>query len=84
MNTHDAMITKVRKWGNSLGVRLPKAAAQEAGVGDGSAVDVTAEDGRIVVRPVTRTRLRDLLAGVTPGNVHAGAWPDAPRGRELL
>ena len=32
------MHTKLQKWGNSLGLRIPKAFAAEAGVGVGSAV----------------------------------------------
>lgn len=80
------MITRVQKWGNSLGVRLPRAAALEAGVREGSEVDVTASGGRIVVRPTkpARPRLRDLLAAVKPGNVHSEVSSGARRGRELL
>ncbi|NNN07202.1 MAG: AbrB/MazE/SpoVT family DNA-binding domain-containing protein [Elusimicrobia bacterium] len=80
------MITKVRKWGNSLGVRLPKSAALEVGVRVGAEVDVSASDGRIVVRPVkpARPRLRELLVAVNRGNLHAEAFLDAARGCEQL
>jgi antitoxin MazE len=44
------------KWGNSLGLRLPKALAAEIGLSDGQKVEVRAEGGRIIVEPV-RARL---------------------------
>jgi antitoxin MazE len=78
------MRTKVRKWGNSLGVRIPKAFAEEAAVGEGSAVDVSVSEGRIVVTPVAAQRysLETLLAGVTRGNRHAEITTGRARGRE--
>jgi len=78
------MRTKVRKWGNSLGVRIPKAFAEEAAVGEGSAVDVSVSEGRIVVTPVAARRytLETLLAGVTTDNRHAELTTGRPRGRE--
>lgn len=80
------MVTKVRKWGNSLGVRLPKSAAEEVRVSDGSPVDVRVRNGEIIVRPMrkARFRLRELLAAVRPGNIHSEIDAGAARGRELL
>jgi len=78
------MRTRVRKWGNSLGVRIPKAFAEEAAVGEGSTVDVSVSEGRIVVTPVAARRytLEKLLAGVTTENRHAEIKTGRPRGRE--
>lgn len=80
------MVTKVQKWGNSLGLRLPKSAAQEVHVSNGSQVDVRVKNGEIVVRPVKRAlyRLREMLAAIKPGNIHAEIDAGGPRGRELL
>jgi antitoxin MazE len=79
------MRTTVRKWGNSLGVRIPKAFAEEAAVGEGSAVDVSVSEGRIVVTPVAARRytLETLLAGVTTANRHAEVATGNARGREV-
>ena len=80
------MGTKIRKWGNSLGVRLPKAAAEEAGLSDGSEVEVRVQYGAIVLRPVKKPRfkLKDLLAAIRPDNIHPEIDAGPPRGREIL
>jgi antitoxin MazE len=64
--------TKVQKWGNSLGVRIPRGLAEEVGLGAGTEVSLTAKDGELVLRPSVPSRLRlaELLAGVTPENIH--------------
>ena len=78
------MRTRVRKWGNSLGVRIPKAFAEEAAVGEGSTVDVSVSEGRVVVTRVVAPRytLEKLLAGVTIENRHAEIKTGTPRERE--
>jgi antitoxin MazE len=67
------MQTKVQKWGNSLGVRIPRGLAEEVGLGVGTVVSLTAKDGELVLRRSLPARLRlpDLLAGITPENIHA-------------
>jgi antitoxin MazE len=67
------MHTRVQKWGNSLGVRIPRGLADEVGLGAGTEVSLIAKDGELVLRPSlpSRLRLADLLAGITPENIHA-------------
>jgi antitoxin MazE len=59
---------QVTRWGNSLGVRIPKDIASRIGLAEGSRVEVEAiEDDRIVIsltRP--RYKLDELLRGMTP------------------
>ena len=66
------MVTKIQKWGNSLGLRIPKSFANEAGVEEGSAVDLFLEGDRLVIRPLktARYRLSDLLSQVKEDNLH--------------
>jgi antitoxin MazE len=66
------MVTKIKKWGNSLGLRIPKSFAEEAGVKDGSDVDISLEEDRIVIRPLQRERyhLSNLLSQVRDDNLH--------------
>ncbi len=50
-------MTTIQKWGNSLGVRLPKQLAREFRLMPGSAVLLREEHGRISITP-TPTRMR--------------------------
>lgn len=78
------MQTKIQKWGNSLAVRIPKAFVEEAHVAYGTAVDLSVDDGKIVIDPHTEPeyRLEDLLKGVTKRNVHAEVETGNAVGRE--
>lgn len=66
------MQTKIQKWGNSLGLRIPKSFAEQAGVEAGSQVDLSVENGELVVRPQSRPKyeLKDLLRGIKANNIH--------------
>ncbi len=57
------MQTKIQKWGNSLGLRIPKSFAKQAGVEAGTDVDLSIEGSDLVVRSRRRQRyrLQDLL-----------------------
>jgi antitoxin MazE len=78
--------TKVQKWGNSLGVRIPRGLAEEVGLGAGTEVSLTAKEGELVLRPSVPTRLRlpDLLVGVTPENIHASINTGDAEGAEAF
>jgi antitoxin MazE len=59
------MRAKVAKWGNSLGLRLPRTLVDEVGLKEGQVVELSARDGGIELKPVSavpRYRLEDLLA----------------------
>ena len=79
------MRTKIQKWGNSLGLRIPRSFAEAAGVEAGSEVDLSIRRGELVVKPARRRkyRLKDLLRQVTAKNIHAGVDTGPPAGREL-
>jgi len=78
------MATKIQKWGNSLGVRIPKAIAELLGVSAGSAVELTVRDGVLLLTPapVDRPSLDDLLAGMTRANRHDAIDTGPSTGRE--
>ena len=59
----------IRKWGSSLAVRIPKAIVEQWGVSEGSAIEMDASDGQVVMRK-RKYDLDDLLARVTPDNLH--------------
>lgn len=53
------MTVKLAKWGNSLGLRLPKYVEERLAIGPGDYVFVTVTDANeIVVRPVKQKEIR--------------------------
>jgi len=79
------MKTEIRKWGNSLAIRIPRSFAEETCLANGSEVDLKLQSGRLVI---TRTRkkhydLHSLLARVRASNQHQEMdWGD-PVGKEI-
>jgi len=78
------MLTKVQKWGNSLGLRIPRSFAADARVKPGSLVDISLVRGGLMVRAArpTRYRLDDLLKGINQRNLHAEVNFGRRAGRE--
>ena len=78
------MQTRIQRWGNSLGLRIPRSFAEEAGVEAGSEVDLSLRKGNLVVAPARRRtyRLKDLLEKVTTRNRHGEVDTGGAVGRE--
>jgi antitoxin MazE len=78
------MVTRIQKWGNSLGLRIPRAFAADMEVEAGSTVDIRVENGDLIIRPVRRREyvLSELLEGVGPDNLHEEISTGDPVGRE--
>jgi antitoxin MazE len=81
--THN-MKTKIQKWGNSLGVRLPKSIADQKNLKEGVGVSVVIKNDQIVIVPVAEELTLDsMLKLITTDNLHEEAdWSDT-RGREI-
>jgi antitoxin MazE len=79
------MITqKIAQWGNSLGVRLPQAIAQEIGLKAGTIITISTEGDTIVLSPAKlKYTLQELLKNVDPEQQHNEADWGEPQGDEL-
>ena len=79
------MKTSVRRWGNSLALRIPRAYAAETHLSEGSEVELTLQSGALLVEPVRpkRRELSALLRKITPRNVHGATATGRPVGREV-
>lgn len=81
---------RVQKWGNSLGVRIPKAMADELSLSDGADVELVLSNGTIALRPVVpkrkRHKLSELLAAFDPKKHRHDEedWDWAPVGKEII
>ncbi len=79
------MEAKTVKWGNSLALRIPNAIVKDCGLSENTLVDISFRKGEIVIKPLRkRYVLSELLAGITPENIHGEAGMDEPVGQELL
>lgn len=78
------MVIKILKWGNSLGLRIPKAFAKEAGVDEGSDVDISLDGDQIVIRRASTLRYRaeDLVSEIREDNIHEEIETGDAVGRE--
>jgi len=76
------MQVQLARWGNSLGLRIPKDIAGKIGLVEGTRVEIEAEGDRIVIS-ATRPRydLAELLVGMAPDAMQdAFDWgPDVGR-----
>jgi len=66
------MEIKVKKWGNSLALRIPKPFADEIGLENDSQVELSIVDGKLIIVPAVEAKLslEHLLAQVTKDNLH--------------
>jgi len=80
------MTTKIQKWGNSFGVRLPMDIIQENGLGSGTPVKISKKKNKIIIEYSSQNRnnnLRDLLSQVKSDNLHNESdWGDS-QGQEV-
>ena len=81
------MVTRIQKWGNSQGLRLPKQVLEDAHLSLGDDVDVTVQDGLIIIAPARRVRgkqsLKDLVSRIPEDyKVEEVDWGE-PVGREV-
>jgi antitoxin MazE len=67
------MQTQVKKWGNSLALRIPKAFAEEMAIAMDTSVEVSIVKGKMIVTPLLGSKtysLDDLLSQITDENLH--------------
>ena len=62
--------SRISKWGDSLAVRIPKPIAEQWGVREGSAIEMSTRGDRVVMRK-RAYRLVDMLEEITADNLHA-------------
>jgi antitoxin MazE len=69
----------VRKLGNSAGVIIPRSMLAELGLTAGASVDMTLDDGRLILAPARNTRRAgwaDASRGIAESGDDAPVWPE--------
>jgi antitoxin MazE len=60
----------VKKWGNSLGIRIPNLIVRELSLKDGSYVDINDNGNEILIKPIRKNNLSDMLTLINEQNIH--------------
>ena len=76
------MRISIKKWGNSLGLRIPKIFAVQLGIDEGKELDVNIEGNSIVISNPSET-LDELLEKITDENIHGETDFGSPIGKEV-
>jgi len=79
------MSITLHRWGNSVGLRVPKPMLEQLGLAEGSQVDIKVEGDRLVIerhRP-RRLTLQEVLKGFTPDNQPGEVDWGPPVGKEV-
>jgi len=75
---------KIVRWGNSMAVRLPKVVLRDAGLQEGDTLIFGTKNGTLVAKPLKKkVALEELVARITPENVHEEVDWGRARGREF-
>lgn len=79
------MKVQIQKWGNSLALRIPKSFAVESKIEQGSTVEVSLKQGKLVVAPLIAPEftLEELLSKVTKRNLHQEVDSGDAAGKEV-
>jgi len=65
------MIVSIKKWGNSLALRIPKDIAQTLHIENNSMLELSIKDGALVIEPQKSTLLESLVSRIDTDNLHA-------------
>ena len=79
------MQAKIKKWGNSLALRIPKSFALSAKLRQDELVDLSIEQEKIIITPIGEKEysLDELLEGVSESNLHGECDTGTPVGKEI-
>ena len=73
----------VKKWGNSLGIRIPNLIVRELSLKDGSFVDINDNGNEILIKPIKKNNLSDMLTLINEQNIHEEIKSTGPVGNEI-
>jgi len=64
------MTVPLRKWGNSLALRIPKDIAQTLSIDDHSMMELHIENGTLIIEPKKDDLLEKLVSQIHQDNLH--------------
>lgn len=64
------MTVSIKKWGNSLALRIPKDIAHTLNIENNSTLELTIKDGALVIEPQKNTLLESLVSQIDADIMH--------------
>jgi antitoxin MazE len=77
------METVIKKWGNSLGIRIPNLIVREFSLKDGSFVEIKDMGNEIIIKPKKKNKLLEMLEAINEQNIHKEVETNGPVGKEI-
>ena len=77
------MEATIQKWGNSLGIRIPSFIVRELSLKNGLVVDIKDNGNEIIIKPVRKGRLSEMLEMINDENIHREVESTGPVGNEI-
>ncbi|MDR0316428.1 MAG: AbrB/MazE/SpoVT family DNA-binding domain-containing protein [Treponema sp.] len=77
------MEAQVKKWGNSLGIRIPNHIVRKLSLKDGSSVDINDNKNEIIIKPAQKSELSEMLSKINEHNIHKEIETAGPVGKEI-
>ncbi len=77
--------SSIKKWGNSLAIRIPSSVIHDLGLSENSSVQITSNGVVATIQPKKRKKvsLDELVAAITPDNIHNEVDWGKPVGKEI-
>jgi antitoxin MazE len=73
----------IKKWGNSLGIRIPNLIVREMSLRDGSFVNIDGKENEIIIKPIQKSKLSEILSQINEQNIHEEISAAGPVGKEI-
>lgn len=81
--SHLTTTVTLKKWGNSLGLLLPAPIVKAIHLGSGTKVEIDVSEDSIVIRKASgQSKIEEMCAAITAGNIHPGTEWGRPQGNE--
>ena len=79
------MNTKVQKWGNSLGIRLPLSITKSLNIKANTSIQIKIEGDKILIQPIKNIEfdLKELISHINESNHHDEQEWGNPIGNEI-
>lgn len=78
------MNQKICRWGNSLGIRIPKQIVEQSQLAEGDEIEIVTEGNKIVITSrKPKYTLEQLLEGMSEEHLHSEVDWGQPEGREI-